>query len=200
MSGFESILERPEIPAPRLALAPIEASPGAHAGSRTASSPPRSVTVPWRGPDQGYLCVSPLPSVRSPSPISVPSRAGLSNAISPIPISSKPSPLTNASSSTPGSSGAQPTGGLARVTRLSYDKRGNLDKVRILLNIARAFRKAEQQCPPHRRPLLYLKPRTCVGRRGATGIAQSRCYTRASCARKNTLHPLPSDPLDHLTT
>ena len=40
---------------------------------------------------------------------------------------------------------AQPTGQLARVTRISYDKRGNLDKVRILLNMARAFRKAQQQ-------------------------------------------------------
>src|SRR5579862_5128801 len=39
---------------------------------------------------------------------------------------------------------AQPTGQLARVTRLSYDTRGNLDKVRILLNIARAFRRADQ--------------------------------------------------------
>jgi hypothetical protein len=43
---------------------------------------------------------------------------------------------------------AQPTGQLARVTRLAYDSRGNLDKVRILLNIARAFRRAEQQNLP----------------------------------------------------
>jgi hypothetical protein len=39
---------------------------------------------------------------------------------------------------------AQPDGGLARVTRLAYDPRGNLDKVRILLTIARALRRAQQ--------------------------------------------------------
>src|SRR5271157_5369533 len=40
---------------------------------------------------------------------------------------------------------AQPSGGLARVVKLSYDARGNLNKVRILLGVAREFRKAERR-------------------------------------------------------
>ena len=40
---------------------------------------------------------------------------------------------------------AQPGGGLARVVKLTYDSRGNLDKVRILLGMAREFRRAEQR-------------------------------------------------------
>ncbi|MGN6368468.1 MAG: hypothetical protein ACTHN5_09425 [Phycisphaerae bacterium] len=36
---------------------------------------------------------------------------------------------------------AQPDGQLARVSRLAYDNRGNLDKIRILLAVARALRK-----------------------------------------------------------
>jgi hypothetical protein len=40
---------------------------------------------------------------------------------------------------------AQPSGGLARVTKLAYDFDGNIDKARVLLNAAREFRKAERR-------------------------------------------------------
>ncbi|HUO10703.1 MAG TPA: hypothetical protein VM008_20550 [Phycisphaerae bacterium] len=40
---------------------------------------------------------------------------------------------------------AQPCGSLARVVKLSYDLRGNLDKVRILLGVAREFGRAKHR-------------------------------------------------------
>jgi hypothetical protein len=40
---------------------------------------------------------------------------------------------------------AQPNGGLARVTALVYDGQGNLDKPRMLLAMAKEFRRAEQR-------------------------------------------------------
>jgi hypothetical protein len=39
----------------------------------------------------------------------------------------------------------QPSGGLARVTRLVYDADGNVNKVRVLLDMAREFRRAEKR-------------------------------------------------------
>jgi hypothetical protein len=39
----------------------------------------------------------------------------------------------------------QPTGGLARVARLVYDTDGNIDKVRVLLAMAKEFRRAEKR-------------------------------------------------------
>ncbi len=37
---------------------------------------------------------------------------------------------------------AQPNGGLAKVTRVVYDSNGNLDKVQMLLQVAKEFRRA----------------------------------------------------------
>jgi hypothetical protein len=39
---------------------------------------------------------------------------------------------------------AQPSGSLSRVVKLSYDLRGNLDKIHILLGVAREFRRSKQ--------------------------------------------------------
>ena len=39
---------------------------------------------------------------------------------------------------------ANPTGQLARVAKLTYDVDGNLDKPRVLLDVAREFRRAEK--------------------------------------------------------
>ena len=39
---------------------------------------------------------------------------------------------------------AQPDGGLARVTKLIYDHDGNIDKVHVLLAVAREFRRAQR--------------------------------------------------------
>ncbi len=39
---------------------------------------------------------------------------------------------------------AQPNGGLARVTPLMYDEEGNVDKVRVLLAMAKEFRREQR--------------------------------------------------------
>jgi hypothetical protein len=48
---------------------------------------------------------------------------------------------------------ANPDGGLARVARLTYDLDGNIDKPRVLLAVAREFRRAKRLPGPLARPL-----------------------------------------------
>jgi hypothetical protein len=43
---------------------------------------------------------------------------------------------------------ANPSGGLARVAKLTYDHEGNIDKARVLIDVAKEFKRAKRKAFP----------------------------------------------------